>query len=114
MIILKTWDWFKSWIARITLVVRYLYFIFFVLGSVHLASQDYSNCIRAEQSYCSIQYTACDTTSFQMTGTAATSAWGDDCNTDYVHIQGLLEKLFEKSHLKRKPNLWFEKSHLHL
>lgn len=56
-------------------------------GSVHLASQDYSNCIRAEQSYCSIQYTACDTTSFQMTGTAATSAWGDDCNTDYVHIQ---------------------------
>ena len=59
-------------------------------GGYHLANQDYSNCIRTEQGYCSISYSAVSTTSFLLTlqnpGTA-TVATGSSCTQDYVIIQ---------------------------
>ena len=63
-------------------------------GSYHLASQQYTNCIRTEQGYCSIGYAATSTTDFGMslvTPTAspsAISASADSCTQDYVIIAG--------------------------
>ena len=63
-------------------------------GGVHLASQYYSNCIRAERGYCSIGYTAVSTTDFQVsliTPTAsptAIGAVGDTCSLDYIIVPG--------------------------
>jgi len=60
-------------------------------GGYHLANQDYTNCIRTEQGYCSITYTAVSTTSFQLSGqyppTTATSIVGETCSQDYIMIQ---------------------------
>jgi len=63
-------------------------------GGVHLASQQYTNCIRAEQGYCSISYTTPALTDFEMnvqTPTAApvqAAATGDTCTDDYVLLAG--------------------------
>lgn len=60
-------------------------------GGVHLASQQYTNCIRAEQGYCTVGYVADTTTAFLMNtispGTA-TGSVGDACTDDYVVIPG--------------------------
>jgi len=58
-------------------------------GGTHLASQDYSNCIRTEQGYCSIEYTPVGG-KFQISGPAptATANRGDTCDKDYVIISG--------------------------
>jgi len=57
-------------------------------GKYHLASQKYSNCIRTEQGYCSIAYSAVITASdFSLSGTGTTSlVQAQACNTDYVLI----------------------------
>jgi len=55
-------------------------------GGLHLNNQEYSNCIRPEQGYCSIGYTSCTTTSFSMSGFAAAGVSGDDCTADYILI----------------------------
>ena len=61
-------------------------------GGYHLASQHYTNCIRAEQGYCSIAYTAVSTTSFQVSlitptaSPASIGAVGDSCTQDYIII----------------------------
>jgi len=63
-------------------------------GGYHLANQDYTNCIRPEQGYCSIGYAATSTTSFQMSlvtptaAPAAIAAVGDSCTLDYIIIAG--------------------------
>jgi len=63
-------------------------------GGTHLASQLYNNCIRAEQGYCSIGFTAVTSTDFQVsliTPTAAPAAignLGDSCTLDYILIAG--------------------------
>ena len=61
------------------------------IGGTHLSNQQYSNCIRPEQGYCSIAYSSCTTTSFKM-GNPSTAApafsLGDACVTDYVIISG--------------------------
>ena len=61
-------------------------------GGYHLASQQYTNCIRAEAGYCSIAYTAVSTTSFQLSlitptaSPAAIGAVGDSCTQDYISV----------------------------
>jgi len=58
-------------------------------GGTHLSNQQYSNCIRAEQGYCSIAYSSCTTTSFKMGNPSTASpafSLGDACVTDYVLI----------------------------
>jgi hypothetical protein len=58
-------------------------------GGIHLANQDYNNCIRTERNFCSMQYTQVATTDFSMSSTtASTSITGDVCTDDYVVIQG--------------------------
>ena len=59
-------------------------------GGVHLASQLYSICVRAERGFCSIGFTAIDTESFQVSGQnpGGTSLQGDSCTTDYIEITG--------------------------
>ena len=63
-------------------------------GGVHLANQQYTNCIRAERGYCSIGYTAVTSTDFQIsliTPTASPTAignYGDLCTLDYITIFG--------------------------
>jgi len=56
-------------------------------GSYHLASQQYMNCIRPEQGYCSIAYSAI---TFQVSSTTATatSTVSDSCSQDYIQISG--------------------------
>ena len=56
-------------------------------GGLHLASQDYLNCVRTEQGYCSISYTAVST-AFGMSGPApaSISVVGDPCSLDYILI----------------------------
>ena len=58
-------------------------------GGTHLATQDYSNCIRTEQGYCSIEYTPVGG-NFKISGPAptATANRGDTCATDYIIISG--------------------------
>ena len=60
-------------------------------GGLHLTNQEYSNCIRPEQGYCSIEYTSCTTTSFSMSGFDATAVVGDSCTADYILIPGIEE-----------------------
>ena len=59
-------------------------------GGYHLANQDYTNCVRTEQGYCSIAYTAVSTTSFQISGqtppTTATAVVGPTCTLDFITI----------------------------
>ena len=61
-------------------------------GGIHLALQNYNNCIRTEYGYCSIAYSAVSTTAFQVslitpTASPATIAnWGDSCTLDYLVI----------------------------
>ena len=61
-------------------------------GGVHLALQNYNNCIRTEYGYCSIGYSAVSSTSFQVSlitptsSPAAIGALGDDCTLDYLVI----------------------------
>lgn len=68
-------------------------------GGVHLANQQYSNCIRAERGYCSIGYTAVTSTDFQLsliTPTASPTAignLGDSCSLDYITLFGGGEKV---------------------
>jgi len=57
-------------------------------GGVHLANQDYNNCIRTERGFCSMQYTQVGTNFDMSTTTATTSAVGDTCTDDYVIIAG--------------------------
>jgi len=57
-------------------------------GGVQLADQNYVNCIRQEEGYCSIGYSS-STTSFQISSISTGSAsglYGADCTTDYVFI----------------------------
>ena len=58
-------------------------------GGVHLASQDYTNCIRTEQGYCSIEYTPVGG-KFGLSGSAPTAIAnvGDPCSLDYLIIPG--------------------------
>ena len=64
------------------------------LGGYHLANQQYTNCIRAEQGYCSIAYTAVTTTSFQLSlitpsaSPTAIGAVGDSCTQDFIIVPG--------------------------
>lgn len=51
--------------------------------SLHLANQNYENCIRQEEGYCSIKYYSGD---FSISGTATTAAVGEACLTDFVSI----------------------------
>ena len=57
-------------------------------GGYHLASQKYSNCVRTEQGYCSIAYSAVITASdFSLSGTAGTALLqATQCSMDYVLI----------------------------
>ena len=57
-------------------------------GSYHLANQDYTICIRAEQGYCSISYAQVSTTSFQLNGPnpSTTATVGGSCTDDYLLI----------------------------
>ena len=58
-------------------------------GGTHLATQEYTNCIRTEQGYCSIEYTPVDA-KFQVSGPAATATAnrGDTCSQDFIIIAG--------------------------
>merc|ERR1712050_415814 len=58
-------------------------------GGYHLANHQYTNCIRVEQGYCSIEYTPVDG-KFGMSGTAATATAnvGDSCTGDRLVIPG--------------------------
>ena len=58
-------------------------------GGTHLASQDYTNCIRTEQGYCSIEYTPVGG-NFKISGPAptATANRGDTCDKDYIILSG--------------------------
>ena len=52
--------------------------------------QQYSNCIRTEQGYCSISYAAVSTSTFSLsgtTGTTYTAVSGVSCSQDYLIIQ---------------------------
>ena len=61
-------------------------------GSLHLADQNYNNCIRTESGYCSISYTSVSTDSFQISlitptaSPAAIGAVGDSCTLDYIVV----------------------------
>ena len=57
-------------------------------SGTHLANQDYSICIRAEQGYCSISYAQVSTTGFQLSGQTPSSAAvvGSSCTEDYLLI----------------------------
>ena len=57
-------------------------------GGFHLASQRYSNCIRTEKGFCSIEYSAVIAASdFSMSGTTADVVIDSPtCSTDYVLI----------------------------
>lgn len=59
-------------------------------AGTHLAAQNYNNCIRTEQGYCSISYSAVGTNDFELSGTdaARVSDQGDSCSQDYVYISG--------------------------
>lgn len=57
-------------------------------GGTHLSNQQYSNCIRPEQGYCSIAYSSCTTTSFKMSTSTPTFVVGDACTNDYIIISG--------------------------
>ena len=60
-------------------------------GGTHLANQDYTNCIRTEQGYCSIEYTPVNG-KFQVSGstTAPLAAnVGDTCSRDFIIVPGL-------------------------
>jgi len=52
-------------------------------GTSHIANQNYQNCIRTEQGYCSISYTA---TEFGVNHIAASSLTQTSCSEDYVLI----------------------------
>lgn len=57
-------------------------------GGVHLANQQYTNCIRTEQGYCSIKYTEVGTDGFQMSAIAPNTEvlTGGLCTSDYIII----------------------------
>jgi len=57
-------------------------------GGYHLASQKYSSCVRTEQGYCSIAYSAVITASdFSLSGSAGTALLqATQCSMDYVLI----------------------------
>jgi len=58
-------------------------------GGIHLANQDYNNCIRTERNFCSIQYSTVIDTDFSLSSVAAAiSIGGDTCTDDYLIIQG--------------------------
>jgi len=63
-------------------------------GGYHLADQKYTNCIRTEQSYCSIGYTGISDTSFRMssinldTSPINMGLVGDSCVGDRILIAG--------------------------
>jgi len=62
-------------------------------GGVHLANQEYTNCIRAEQGKCSISYAATSSTfSVNLITPVAnptnTAAVGQDCTDDYIIVSG--------------------------
>ena len=63
-------------------------------GGTHLSNQQYSNCIRPEQGYCSIAYSSCTTTSFKMSTSTPTFVLGDACTNDYIIISGK-QKIFQ-------------------
>jgi hypothetical protein len=52
-------------------------------GTSHIASQNYLNCIRTEEGYCSISYTASE---FSVSMTGTTSLTQTQCSEDYVLI----------------------------
>ena len=56
---------------------------------MHLANQEYTNCIRTEQGYCSIEYTPVGG-KFGLSGTAPTAIAyvGDPCSQDYLVVAG--------------------------
>lgn len=76
-------------------------------GGVHLANQQYNNCIRAAQGYCSISYTSVSTTSFQLSSItptaspAAAGVTGDSCTTDYIIMVGSAKSLTENTNHDR-------------
>lgn len=51
----------------------------------HLSDHNYANCIRTEEGYCQITYTA---TIFALSGVAAAAASGTSCSTDYITLVG--------------------------
>lgn len=60
-------------------------------SQLHLASQDYTVCVRRLQGFCCVQYQVCETGGFSLDGksTAAdTSDTGITCTTDYIDIPG--------------------------
>jgi len=56
-------------------------------GGVHLANQEYTNCIRQEEGYCKNSY-ATSSTSFKVSGINTIGESGDSCTThgDYIII----------------------------
>ena len=60
--------------------------------TAHLSDQDYTMCIRREEGYCSMSYSATATTGFSVSTSPATvsAIFGDvACTTDYLRIPGL-------------------------
>ncbi|XP_023331656.1 uncharacterized protein LOC111703824 [Eurytemora carolleeae] len=53
------------------------------LGGVHLANQQYTNCIRTEEGYCSIAYSS---SKFEVSDVVNEGKIGGECVTDYVII----------------------------
>ena len=61
--------------------------------SFHLTNQQYHNCIRTEEGYCSISYSSLSSTSFQISEiapstSAAIALVGDSCSQDWITIPG--------------------------
>jgi len=52
-------------------------------SSLHLANQNYQNCIRTEEGYCSISYTAI---TFSVSSSGTASAIDTSCSQDYIII----------------------------
>lgn len=52
-------------------------------GGIHLANHHYNACIRQEEGYCTIAYSA---STFEISGTGSTALSGSSCTTDYVMI----------------------------
>ena len=61
-------------------------------ATAHLSDQDYTMCIRREEGYCSMSYSATATTGFSVSTepNPVSAAFGDvECLTDYLRIPGL-------------------------
>jgi len=66
-------------------------FNFGTAKGVHLASQDYSICIRKEAGFCCNKYTECSATNsftLDVIATTATGLQDTNCKTDFVTIEG--------------------------